>query len=201
MSKMFGLAACVALALPCMAGAGTINTFPATSLGAFDGGIGSDRDAYGGSFFADASRLDSFILEVASDNMGVYRAIVLDFDADGPNNLIWESGDMVAPDTATRVSFFPSIEITPGSEYLVGVDAGKVTTVPLGANIEIGTVDDTIPGSTYLFFTRQTDWFQFDTTDLAFEVQMSDVPLPPSLALVIAGMLGLFGVACRRAVA
>ena len=178
-----------ALALLLAAGpatASTLNTLPPAAFARFYGG--TPEDALGGSFVADANHLDSFSLSLFGN--GLYRAIVLGFAGGKPADLLWQSSDRRAPSSVGLVSFTTDLRLKVGASYLIGVDSGRLTDVPVGASMSLGLrLDDPLAdGAFYTLFTAQEGWRPAAPgSDIAARVVMSDVPpvpVPASLSLM-----------------
>jgi hypothetical protein len=100
-------------------------------------------DAAGGTFPAADRQLESFTLELDGLGSGTFQAIVLGTDGGGTPVLpiLWQSGHINVPSTATEFTFSPGIVLNPGDLYFIGADFGSMTTATGSPDSQIGVAE------------------------------------------------------------
>jgi hypothetical protein len=168
-------------------------------------------DVAGGSFTADDDYLTSFTLwagAIGGNPNNQLRAIVLEVDAftgQPSGTPLWQSDPFQASNTSALSEFLfqPTLPVTNGTEYFIGIDSGVLTDVT-GGDFTIGLASgDPLAGGRV--FYRQNNapfWLDSSASDVASRIIVSRslVPTPePSTALLVGMGLAFFGARKRFA--
>jgi hypothetical protein len=154
--------------------AGTIDTLPPNGSLATAGSL-----AQGGTFVADDEFLAEFTIQFNWGDARSARPIVLGTTPSGEPTLgpiLWEGADVTTPFNGL-MTFTPSLPLTIGERYFIGLDYGFFTSVD-GDIILVGSrSDDPIPDG-HAWRILAGSWNAFSSgVDIAARIVMTDMPL------------------------